>query len=271
MLESYDSSNNLIEHEIIENNENENNENENDYNDYDDYDDYSNRENVININILLQDLSNIQNIENRVINDISRSSLLEHLLNRDNNIDSSQNSISFLTLFENNINDILQNTIYSNSESPFIQNFINSTFEIDNIKKFKRVTDDEELKKLKIQKFNNNKIYANTECPINLTKFEQDDEIIILPCNHVYSSEVIKKWLNEESNCCPICRFELEYKEIKCEENNNNEENSREMVASDTINNRVNNNEDLIYNDDDENIILQQILLNSFSSNTNDG
>ena len=42
------------------------------------------------------------------------------------------------------------------------------------------------------------------------------------------------------------------------------------MVGSDTINNRVNNNEDLIYNDD-ENIILQQILLNSFSSNTNEG
>jgi hypothetical protein len=42
------------------------------------------------------------------------------------------------------------------------------------------------------------------------------------------------------------------------------------MVTSDTINNRVNDNENLIYNDD-ENIILQQILLNSFSSNTNDG
>ena len=169
---------------------------------------------------------------------------------------------------ENNINEILQNSIYNNSESPFLQNFIDSTFEIDNKKKFKRVTDDEELKKLKIQKYDNDKIYANTECPINLTKFEQDDEIIILPCNHVYSSELIKKWLNEESNCCPTCRFELLYKEIKCEENNN--DNSEEVVAPETINNRVNNNEELIYNDD-EDLILQQILLNSFSSETNGG
>jgi len=250
MLETYDSSNNLIENETNSTG----------------WGGVSPQENIINLQVEILDFSNVENI---LGSDISRSLLLEHLLNIENNvdinnIDESQNSISFLTLLENNLNNlnnILQNTLYTNSESPFIQNFIDSTFEIDNKKKFKRVTDDEELKKLKIQKFDKNKIYANNECPINLRKFAQDDEIIILPCNHVYSCEEIKKWLNEESNCCPTCRYELEYKEIKCEENNNNLEEIESLDVTNYIVNNYNNN----YNDE-EDIILQQILLNSYSS-----
>ena len=217
---------------------------------------YNNNENNgINLQIQIFDLSNS---ENRLIN-IPRSSIIEELFT----IDQSTNSNFLINLLQNNINNILQNNeTLNNQENPFIENFINSTFDDDNKKKFKRVTHDNELEKLKIQKFDTNKKYANTECPINLNKFEKDDDIIILPCNHVYSSELIKKWLSEESNCCPICRYELEYQEIKCHENENNH----------NENNHYENNNHYfipIYNNilnDEEDIILQQILLDSYSA-----
>jgi hypothetical protein len=187
-------------------------------------------------------------------------------------IDISNLTSNFLINFiENNINTILQNSIHGTNDTPFIQNFIDSTFELDNKKKFKRVTHNDEIIKLKIQKFDSSNIYANNECPINLTKFEEDDEIIILPCNHVYSALPIQKWLNKESNCCPTCRFELQYKEIKCEENNDEEnedllENNEERNEVENEEREENNPVNDYYNDD-EDIILQQILLNSCASN----
>jgi len=239
--------------------------------------DNNNRENLINLQIRTLDVSNLQNR----ISDISRNMILEQLFNLDHiilseNLDNSNNSNYlnysnlFLNLLENNLNNILHNqeTLYTNYNSSFMENFINSTFEVDNKKKFKRVVTDDELKKLKIQKFDENMNYANKECPINLTTFKQDDEIIILPCNHAFSSESIKIWLNNESNCCPICRYELEYKEIKCEEiTNNNEENEDNLtqVEPETFNYTLINNDTFI-NEDDDDIILQQILLNSYSA-----
>ena len=277
MIESNDNSNNLIEYLEYEDEDSdtpilENNEETNEEVDDENYNIYNFNENVFgnfyqnnftDFRVQIIDISNL-----RYNNDISRSPLLQQLynVNQDN---SNLNSNFLINFIENNINNILQNSIHGNNDSPFIQNFINSTFDLDNKKKFKRVIDDDEFKKLKIQKFDNSNIYANNECPINLTKFEENDEIIILPCNHVYSALPIQKWLNEESNCCPTCRFELKYKEIKCEENNgeenepllqnNNEENSERIQE-----NNINNNYD---DDDDSDILLQQILLNSYSSN----
>ena len=257
---NYDNSDNLIENlenededsdlPILENNEETNEEDEEE-----NYDIYNFNPNLLgnypDFQVQIIDISNLRNRSN----DISRSPILDQLYNIDQH-GSNLTSNFLINFIENNINNILQNSIHGTSDTPFIQNFIDSTFELDNKKKFKRVTHDDEIRKLKIQKFDSSNIYANNECPINLTKFEEDDEIIILPCNHVYSALPIQKWLNEESNCCPTCRFELQYKEIKSEENNDEENEEREE------NNPVND-----YYNDDEDIILQQILLNSYASN----
>ena len=212
-----------------------------------------NNNNFMNYQVSVIDISNLQNIR-----EISRSATLEQIYNINNNR-TNLNSNFLINLIENNLNNIIQNSIIERDDSPFIESFINSTFELDNKKKFKRVTDDDEVKKLKIQKFDNSNNYRNNECPITLTKFEENDEIIILPCKHVYSASSIKKWLNEESNCCPTCRFELKYKEIKCEENNNNiNEENNQIEEINPIDN---------YSDDENDLILQQILINSYSSN----
>ena len=287
---NYDNSDNLIEDlenedededsnsPILENNEETNVEHEEE-----NYDIYNFNPNLLgnfynnsqDFQVQIIDISNLRNRSN----DISRTPILQQVYNIDQH-GTNLTSNFLINFIENNLNNIIHNSVYGNNDSPFIQNFINSTFELDNKKKFKRVTHDDEVRKLKIQKFDNKKIYANNKCPINLTKFEENDEIIILPCNHVYSALPIQKWLNEESNCCPTCRFELKYKEIKCEENNNtihepllqdnNESNEEDNEREETNPNNNNNNNNYNYNNNDDyenDIILQQILLNSYSSN----
>ena len=43
------------------------------------------------------------------------------------------------------------------------------------------------------------------ECPICLKKFEQDDELTLLPCDHEFHAECVTAWLNKAANC-PLCR-----------------------------------------------------------------
>tara|TARA_Y100000992_G_scaffold69024_1_gene43095 strand:+ start:3229 stop:3720 length:492 start_codon:yes stop_codon:yes gene_type:complete len=48
----------------------------------------------------------------------------------------------------------------------------------------------------------------NIECAISLEEFKENDNIIILPCKHIFLKESIEKWLNK-SKICPICRKEI--------------------------------------------------------------
>jgi len=43
------------------------------------------------------------------------------------------------------------------------------------------------------------------ECPICLKKFEQDDELTLLPCDHEFHNECVTAWLSKAANC-PLCR-----------------------------------------------------------------
>ena len=219
----------------------------------------NNEENSI-YNIEIIDLSNIE--YNRI--DISRNLIMRELLNLNNSL--SRNI--FFNLLENSIENMFDNRERENS---FLENFINSTFESDNKKRIKKVINDEELNNLKIEKFNKKNKYKNIECPINLINFEEDDDIIILPCEHIYIANSIKKWLIEESNCCPVCRFELKFKEIENNEETqrtletNQETTTTSQISFEEIysnNNRIDLNN---YNNDD--IALQEILLNSYSTN----
>jgi len=60
------------------------------------------------------------------------------------------------------------------------------------------------LKRIEYKKDNNNNI-----CPITLESFIEKEEIIKLPCNHIFKEHGIMKWLVEESNKCPVCRYKL--------------------------------------------------------------
>ena len=42
-------------------------------------------------------------------------------------------------------------------------------------------------------------------CSITLTEFNDKEDIIYLPCNHVFSPIAIFSWI-EQSESCPMCR-----------------------------------------------------------------
>jgi hypothetical protein len=80
------------------------------------------------------------------------------------------------------------------------------------------------------------KKYETKECIISMNEFKNGDEIIQLPCKHIFHKKPIETWLKEESSKCPICRFELDFEEVK---NNDN------MVVTDLSNdlsNDISNN-----------------------------
>jgi len=61
-------------------------------------------------------------------------------------------------------------------------------------------------------------LYPNINCcPITIKEFKKGDMISKLPCNHLFNTDAILKWLKEEKAECPICRFKLESIEKKLE------------------------------------------------------
>ena len=92
--------------------------------------------------------------------------------------------------------------------------------------KYKKVLSEEGEDQLKKMLYKDSS-KTNESCPIYYVDFEDDSEVIELPCKHCFTPDGIEKWLKEEKNECPICRFELKSKEVK-EKLYNEEEDSGE-------------------------------------------
>ena len=46
------------------------------------------------------------------------------------------------------------------------------------------------------------------ECPVCAEDWTDGEQVVKLPCNHVFHDGCISKWLNQK-NTCPLCRYEL--------------------------------------------------------------
>lgn len=102
----------------------------------------------------------------------------------------------------------------NNQNTNNLQDFINETLLLDK-PKYKLIASEKGLNEIVKGYYNDTMEYS--ECPITREEFKVGDEISILPCNHYFTPGEIKIWLNE-SNKCPICRYELDSVEIKIEE-----------------------------------------------------
>tara|TARA_B110000046_G_scaffold117093_1_gene124036 strand:- start:79 stop:822 length:744 start_codon:yes stop_codon:yes gene_type:complete len=157
---------------------------------------------------LISDSSN--NLQNRFLN-----LLVEYLNNQQENLLSLP--------FENT-------SVNRNS----LQNILNNS--LMEKKPYKKVISDKGNHKLKEIIYDDSK-YETKECVISMDEFNNGDKIIQLPCCHIFHKTSIKIWLSEESHKCPVCRYELDYKEIKNDENfiisneTNNIDTSRNTVS----------------------------------------
>ena len=118
--------------------------------------------------------------------------------------DSSTNNdaISLIAAILNGPSNFNMNTILNNSLHD-VGGYIN-------------VLSEEGSKKLKEVGFSENEC-INSKCPIFHIDFEEGEIVTLLPCNHAFSPDAIKKWLENEKAECPICRFKLPSKEVRRE------------------------------------------------------
>ena len=70
----------------------------------------------------------------------------------------------------------------------------------------------------------------HSKCSILFDPFQEDDDIIQLPCNHCFFVEPIMKWLTEDSCECPVCRYQFESmeKNVRIEEEEKEGEEEKE-------------------------------------------
>ena len=64
----------------------------------------------------------------------------------------------------------------------------------------------------------------NSHCSITFEPFQEEDDIIQLPCNHCFFVDPVMKWLTEESCECPVCRYKFDSVEKNIVEPEQNED-----------------------------------------------
>ena len=57
----------------------------------------------------------------------------------------------------------------------------------------------------------NNEIKTDS-CPITLERFKENETLVKLPCNHIFSKSAINEWFKNKSSC-PVCRTEIKVNE----------------------------------------------------------
>ena len=97
---------------------------------------------------------------------------------------------------------------------------------------YKKILSDKGNEQLKTVKYSKEK-FEQESCCIMFYDFEEGQDVIQLPCKHIFDPEGIKTWLKEEQAKCPICRFELDSKEVKDEDS----EEEIDLYAPDISNN----------------------------------
>jgi hypothetical protein len=199
-------------------------------------------DNMIDISDNIMDISNnmiehiVQNIFTGLLNEGQNSLFLNPPSNINNYI---HNNIAYDNNNDNDNNDINDNNDSSNSLFHHIYQQYRNRTRAHNIVEsslyenpaYKQVIDDDVLEELIIKKFKETE-QKNTKCPIYFTEFEDEDDVNELPCKHIFTPDGITKWLTEESNECPVCRYSFKSKEIKNEEEEEKESDIQSSSSS---------------------------------------
>ena len=183
------------------------------------------------------------------INEGRRSGLLESLLLVGSNMIINDLSYNYADVETNDVESNepeVNNSYYSYDSNSLLRETIRNSFY--DKPKYKNILSEEGEKKLNDVNYDPN-IHLNESCPIFQTEFSETDIVTELPCKHVFSPHGIRKWLKEENAVCPICRYQLSYKE----------------ACRDIINTNVDNSETPLYTTLD--ISINEILSSNITPN----
>ena len=130
------------------------------------------------------------NFEPNISENINSILTLSNMLNNgvDNFETTNNNSLNLFTQIFNNINN---NTGAQNNEDIPI---VITEESYDKLRKCDYVELEDELKS------------KNAKCMITLDNFNENDKVLVLPCDHVFKLEEITSWLKDNSYKCPSCR-----------------------------------------------------------------
>ena len=185
--------------------------------------------NIINvINDLETELQNITNNTNFMYQQFTGQSIRPVL--------PSISNSNEMPSFDSFINYIMNGNSNPTFPQQNFRNILEQTFQEKN--KYKKVVSEDGLKQIKKIVFDES--MEQKTCPIFMTPFEVGETVTQLPCKHIFNCSAIEKWLKEEKHVCPVCRYELDFKEEKIEKISNlahNNDLSNNMV--DLSNNMV--------------------------------
>jgi len=111
----------------------------------------------------------------------------------------------------------------------------------------------------------------NTACFITQDDFQEEDDIIQLPCSHCFTPDSIMHWLTEECAECPVCRhkFDSVEKRVEIPLQEEDDEDMPELISIDQpIINNIFEINDINQVNNFNNIFLNN-LFNSFSEESN--
>lgn len=70
---------------------------------------------------------------------------------------------------------------------------------------------EEQISKLNVVKYSSD-MDVDSSCPICIESYNEDDDVVILPCKHCFHKDCLFQWLKEHSEC-PSCRHSIDQTE----------------------------------------------------------
>lgn len=94
--------------------------------------------------------------------------------------------------------------IYPNLLFSTLMNIIDNTNDNEEVQEDTEILTEEEFNQLEVVKVDNSNV--DNECSICIDNFSEGQEVIKLPCNHIFHINCIKSHLRNYNNKCPLCR-----------------------------------------------------------------
>lgn len=85
--------------------------------------------------------------------------------------------------------------------------------------------------------FDNN--VEEKDCPIDMDRFIDGEDLLRLPCSHLFRKASIMHWLENRSAKCPVCRYQLPYIEVRNEEIDESSDTSLSITQSNELDNDI--------------------------------